>query len=200
MSKKRVSTSTADHLDELLAHQLDPAGPEYRVVRFRRHARRLAIPVLVLFALAAAVPYFAGSFPEEWQNLALYAGSALAFVVIVVAPFLSWLARTTTVTTKRIILRSGVFTRHRTELPIGQIRELKLKRGLIQRMFGSGDIVLQMAQSDPYVLKHVPLVKTNASALQELVEWHYSAAVWAGGGYGAGGYAAGDSPRQMSRA
>lgn len=161
-------------LDEVLSAPAHMQLGELKVLTFRRQARRLFWSALILIATSAALPFFAGSFLEDWQNWAVLAGAALIFLLFVLIPFFRWLSRTTVVTTKRVIVRSGVFVRSRTELPFTQIREVTVKRGLLQRMFGAGSVVLQAAGADPLVLVNVPRVKKTAAALQELIEWQYA--------------------------
>src|SRR5690349_6054394 len=94
-----------------------PAASVERVVaRVRRHARILILPVLLLVATAGAATYLLLTLPEVWQLIAV--GVVALFVVVLgcLLPFVSWLARRTTITTRRIILRSGVFARVRQEL------------------------------------------------------------------------------------
>lgn len=148
-------------------------SPEVKVIKFRTHARNLTWSVLVLIAIGALTPYFFGSFVEPWQNWALILGAVLLVLFLVIAPFFTWLARTSVVTTKRIILRRGFFTQHRAEVRLAQVREIKMKRGVVQRMWKTGDIVLQAGLSAPVVLRNVPGITEVAPVLQELVERQY---------------------------
>lgn len=174
MISKPPAGDVVQRLDEVLSAPAHMQLGELKVLTFRRQARRLFWSALILIATSAALPFFAGSFLEDWQNWAVLAGAALIFLLFVLIPFFRWLSRTTVVTTKRVIVRSGVFVRSRTELPFTQIREVTVKRGLLQRMFGAGSVVLQAAGADPLVLVNVPRVKKTAAALQELIEWQYA--------------------------
>ncbi|WP_244303249.1 PH domain-containing protein [Leucobacter coleopterorum] len=129
--------------------------PEIVVVRFRRHGSRLVLPVLVLVAVAAATGYWVGGLPNAWMNIAAAAGAALLALLFGIVPILIWLTRRTTITTRRIILRSGFFVRHRTEVMLARVREVKSSRTLAQRMRGSGDVVL-LHGIDRTVLSDVP--------------------------------------------
>lgn len=165
-------------LAEVMANPDLAAQVEVKVMRFRPHARRLFWSAAILIALSGAVPYFTNSFPEEWQNWAFLAGAGGALVFFVLGPFVSWLARTTTITTRRVIVRSGVFTQHRTEVLLAQVAELKLKRGLFQRMWGAGNIILQSTHGSQVVLRNVPSIGVVSQALQELVQWQHSLSRW----------------------
>ncbi|MEJ6489624.1 PH domain-containing protein [Leucobacter sp. USCH14] len=147
--------------------------PEVVVLRFRRHGRRLVLPVLVLVAIAGAAGYWVGTFVEGWMNL-LAAGGAVALALLLgVFPVLRWLTFRTTVTTRRVIQRHGVFSRHRSEVSFVRIREVRTRRTLAQRLFGSGDIDLHVG-AERSTIADVPGVAAAADALQELVERNYA--------------------------
>ncbi|HEY4153094.1 MAG TPA: PH domain-containing protein, partial [Pseudolysinimonas sp.] len=93
-----------------------PPSPESVVARLRPHARALFWPTVALLADIAAVAYFADSFPEQWMNLLLLAVGALLALLLFVFPVLRWLAQNDTITTRRIVIRSGVLVRSRQEL------------------------------------------------------------------------------------
>ncbi|MGO3833871.1 MAG: PH domain-containing protein [Microbacteriaceae bacterium] len=192
MSSKPPASDVAQRLDEVLAAPAHMQLGELKVLTLRRQARHLFWSALILIVTCGAVPLYAGSFNEEWKNLAVLGGGALVVLLFVLVPFFRWLGRTTVVTTKRVIVRSGVLSRDRSEVPFTQIRELTVKRGLFQRIFGAGNIVLQSAGADPFVLINVPRVKGVAQSLQELVEWQYASqqflAAQGGQGFGAPGY------------
>lgn len=145
------------------------AQPEVVVVRFRRHGRRLVLPALVLLVVAAVAGYWVGRFPESWMNLAAAAGAAAAGVLLGIVPILSWMAGRTTVTTRRVIVRSGLFVRHRSELALARVREVRQRRSLGQRLWGTGSIDL-LHGAERLVLRDVPGVSDTAEVLQELME------------------------------
>ena len=55
-------------------------------------------------------------------------------------PFLAWLTRRTTITTRRVIMRSGIFVRVRTEVLHNRGTEVTVRRTWGQSIFGSGDV------------------------------------------------------------
>ncbi|PRI11306.1 PH domain-containing protein [Leucobacter massiliensis] len=157
---------------------LGPAPPGYDqaemvVLRFRRHGHRLVPPVIALGVIAAAAGYWVGALPEAWMNVLAGVGAAVLALVLGVLPVLGWLARRTTVTTRRVILRRGLFAHHRTELGVGRVREVCTRRGPLQRLRGSGDIEL-LHGTESLRLDDVPGVAHIADALRELVERNYA--------------------------
>lgn len=146
--------------------------PEVVVLRFRRHGRRLVLPVVVLLVVAAASGYWIGALPETWMNLAAAAGAVLIALLLGVFPILAWLARRTTVTTRRVIVRGGFFVRHRSEVALSRVREVRSRRSIGQRMRGAGDIDLLFG-TERATLVDVPGVEEVVDALQELSERNY---------------------------
>lgn len=146
--------------------------PEVVVLRFRRHGRRLGPPVLALIVIAAAAGFWVGALPEPWMNAAAGLGAGLLALILGVLPVLGWLAHRTTVTTRRVIVRRGLFSRHRSEVPLSRVREVRSRRGLLQRMWAAGDIEL-LHGPERLRLSDVPGSEGVADALQELMERNY---------------------------
>ncbi|WP_449278265.1 PH domain-containing protein [Leucobacter sp. GX24907] len=158
-----------DALEELDA----PVRPEVVVLRLRRHGRRLVLPVLALFAIAIASGIWLGSFAQSWQNVLAAVGAGLALLLLVAFPLLFWSTERVSVTTRRVVLRRGVFVRYRSEVPLSRVREVRARRGIVQRMLGSGDIEI-MVGSDAILVPDVPGVEVVVDALQALIERNYT--------------------------
>ncbi len=172
MSPRRQPPASADVESALGPLPESYTRPELVLLRFRRHGRRLAFPVILLVALAGASGYWVGALPAPWMNLLAGGGAAVLGLLLGVLPVLAWLAHRTTVTTRRVIVRHGFFVRHRSEIPLARVREVRLRRGLLQRLCGAGDIdVLFGAES--LRLEDVPGSERVADALQELMERNY---------------------------
>ncbi|MFT4233003.1 MAG: PH domain-containing protein [Leucobacter sp.] len=145
---------------------------EVAVLRFRRHGRRLVPPVLVLIVLSAAAGYWVGALPELWMNLLAAFVALVLGLLLGVLPVLAWLAHRTTVTTRRVIVRQGLFVHERSELPLDRVREVRTRRGPLQRMRGAGDIEL-LHGAESLRLEDVPGAQDIADALRELMERNY---------------------------
>lgn len=145
--------------------------PAERVVaRLRRHARVLILPAVLLIVVAGATTFTMGFTTETWQSLAI-AGSAVVLVLFgCLLPFLGWLTRRTTITTRRIILRSGVFTRVRQEVLHSRGYEVSVRQNWVQSAFGSGDVRLEVGHEKPVVLRDLPRPHLVQSALHELAD------------------------------
>ncbi|MFA5607768.1 MAG: PH domain-containing protein [Leucobacter sp.] len=160
-------------LDALLGPPPAAYGrPEAVVLRVRRHGRRLILPVLVLFVIAGVAGYWVGALPELWMNLAAGAGTLVLALLFGIGPILAWLTRSVTITSHRVIFRRGVFVRHRSEVSLAKVREVRTRRNPAQRLWGSGSIDL-LVGVETIRIPDVPGVQLIADALQELVERNY---------------------------
>lgn len=154
---------------------------ESSVLGLRRHGRRLFLPVLLLVVLAAASGYFVGALPQSWMNWAAGLGAVAIALLLGIGPVLSWLTHRVTITTRRVIIRRGFFVHRRSEVPLSRVREVRSKRGPVQRLFGSGDIELLVGVDAPVLLRDVPNVILVVDALQELIEQDFRHSTSAGG-------------------
>ncbi|GAB2510733.1 membrane protein YdbS with pleckstrin-like domain [Paramicrobacterium agarici] len=154
------------------------------VARMHRHGRILVLPAIILIGVVGAVAYFFGSFREQWVNLVVLFSGIAAIVLFVLLPYFTWLNRRYTLTTRRVIVRQGFFVRTRNELLHSRGYTVTIKRGPLQAMSRSGDIVLTSGADKPIVLKDVPGANQVQNVLHDLIER-------AQGQLGYGGYAAG---------
>jgi len=146
------------------------ANPESVVARLRPHARVLFWPTVALIADAAAVSYFLGSFPEAWMNSALLIAGGLVALLAFVLPLLSWLGHNYTITTRRIVIRSGLLVRTRQELLHSRGYDIVVRRSGLQLLFRSGDVRINTGLEHPVVLHDIPDADLVQSALHDLME------------------------------
>jgi len=140
------------------------------VARLRPHARALVWPSVALLVIAGAVGYFYGSFTEPWQNAGVLVGAALATLLLWLLPLFSWLGRNYTITTRRIVLRSGFLVRVRQELLHSRGYDVTVRKNGLQSMFGCGDVQINTGLDHPVVLRDVPNANLVQAALHDLME------------------------------
>lgn len=153
------------------------AAPERVVARIRRHARVLLLPAVLLVAVAGAATYAVGVLDETWQVLAALAVAALLVLFGCLLPFLAWLTRRATITTRRVVIRHGVFSRVRQELLNSRATDVDVRAGWVQSMFGSGDVLINTGHDRVVVIKDAPRAELVQAALQELMDPASPAAV-----------------------
>jgi uncharacterized membrane protein YdbT with pleckstrin-like domain len=164
---------------------------EQVVARMHRNARVLFLPALLFIALGGGTVYLLGIAEETWQLAGGLVVAGLLFLFGVLVPFLFWLTRSYTLTTKRLIVRHGLFTRTRREVLHSRGYSITLKRGPLQTLLGSGTIVVDAGSDRPLVLADAPGALLVQSTLHELIERSQAS----GGGYGTGQQVPGGTTR-----
>jgi len=145
-------------------------APELLVAKFRGHARHLWWSALVLIAVAGVCGYFYCNLPAPLENWMLLTAAAGVVLFAVLLPYLAWWSRTYTITTRRVIARSGVFARRRRELAHARGYSIDLRSGILQRIWGAGNLTLSNGVEDPLRLVNVPSVNLVHEALVDQVE------------------------------
>jgi membrane protein YdbS with pleckstrin-like domain len=144
--------------------------PELRVARFRAHARKLFWSALVLIAVAGAVGYFYGNLREPFADWMLLTAAGVIVLLLVVLPFAAWWSRSYTVTTRRVIERSGMLGSRRSEISHMRGYTVQVRRGPLQRMWGAGTLVLTNGVDAPLRLRNIPNAELVHEVLVDQVE------------------------------
>jgi uncharacterized membrane protein YdbT with pleckstrin-like domain len=136
---------------------------EHVILSTRTHVKVLILPAVVLIVLAGLDGYLLslpdGQHAGTWRWIIGILGLVL-LVFFVVAPFLRWLLTTYTFTSRRLITRTGVFTRRGHDIPLNRISDISYEKGLIDRIFGCGTLVVSDASETGRVeLRDIPHVE-----------------------------------------
>ncbi|MBD3751913.1 MAG: PH domain-containing protein [Micrococcales bacterium] len=91
-------------------------------------------------------------------------------LVLVFLPFLAWRAHVYTITTRRVIERSGLFVTRRRELAHVRGYSVQMRRGPLQRLAGSGTLILSNGVDAPMRMTRVPQVALVHEVLIDQVE------------------------------
>jgi membrane protein YdbS with pleckstrin-like domain len=147
-----------------------PQPTEYVVARLRPHSRVLFWPSLALVGICAATGYFGGRFDVEWQNYVVL-GAAVALIVLLwLVPVLIWLGKRYVITSRRLVVRKGLFVRTRQELLHSRGYDLTVRKNSVQSAFRSGDVLINTGLDRPLVLWDVPSADLVQSTLHDLME------------------------------
>lgn len=148
-----------------------PSVPTERVVaRLRSNARVLFWSALVFIAIPGAAVYLFGVYSETWIRTLIVVLAVVVFLFLVLLPYVFWLNRRSTITTRRIIVRRGFFVRERREIFHSRGYHVALKRSWVQSAFRSGDLVITSGVEKPIILRDVPGADGVLETLQDLVE------------------------------
>lgn len=140
------------------------------MARTRRHARRLFWSALVVIAVAGAAGYFHGNLPAPFEDWMLIVAASVVVFLLAFLPFLAWWTHTYTITTRRVIERSGIFTRRARELSHVRGYAITERRGILQRMWRTGSLSLDDGMDRPLVIRDIPQVRLVHEVLVDQVE------------------------------
>ncbi len=146
------------------------AQAETVVARLRPHGRALFWPCVALVLVVATAGYFVDYFSESWAELAVLGVAVLLVLLLWLAPTVRWLSRNYTITTRRTIVRAGVFTRVRQELLHSRSYDVTVRRSGLQAVFRSGDVRINAGVEHSVALRDVPHADLVQAALHELID------------------------------
>ena len=140
------------------------------------HWRALFVPAIVMlitvfitvFLLSWIVSNISG-----WEFLRWFVIGAgiLILVLWAVVPFLRWLTTEYTFTDRRIIVRSGIVTRHGKDMPLSKVNNVSFFVPAMGRVLNYGELQIQSAgENDGLDIKDVPDVEDIQRKIYELIE------------------------------
>ena len=124
----------------------------------------------MLIAVAGAVGYFTGNLPAGFEDWQLWAAAGAVVLLLVLLPYLGWLAHTYTITTRRVVEQQGLLRRHRTEMGHTRGYTIAERRGPLQRMWGAGTLTLANGVDRPLRMADIPSVRLVHEVLADQVE------------------------------
>ena len=145
------------------------------VLHMRTHWKALVLPVVVLVVTVGLASYAMAAMPasgyREWTRLAVLALAAVAVARWSVWPYLRWLTSTFTLTTHRLVTRSGVFARQGRDMPLARVNDVSFSHTFVERMLACGTVVVESAgERGQLVLTDVPRVGYVQRELYRVVE------------------------------
>lgn len=145
---------------------------EVVVRHMHTHIKTLLPAIIVesILVITAAV----GSFyvPENaryWALPTIWIAVLLLSIPLILVPWIKWITTTYTVTTKRVITRTGVIKRSGHDLPLTRISDIQIEKDFDDRIFGCGTLALQTSADDPLLLRDVPKVETVQVEISNLL-------------------------------
>jgi uncharacterized membrane protein YdbT with pleckstrin-like domain len=139
------------------------AEGEELVLHKHPHWKMLVLPVLSLVLVVAVASFLAAlARDRSWAHVAWIALSAVAVVVVLrwtVGPVLRWRTTHFVLTDRRVLVREGLFTRTGIDIPMTRINSVQFRHGLVDRVLGTGTLVIESASDEPLEFDDVPQVE-----------------------------------------
>lgn len=152
------------------------ADEEELLLHHHPHWKMLILPA-VTFIVATAVAGFgigvASARLDGTSSTVVIIVIAALWAVVVgwrcVAPLISWKCTHFIVTDRRVLIRQGVITHSGIDIPMGRISNVQFRHGLLDRMLGTGTLIIASASDDPLEFDDIPRVQRVHSLLYQQV-------------------------------
>ena len=126
------------------------------MLRLHPHVKTLigpmSVAVLMVVAVLIAEVLIPSGSVSTVIRLVLAAVAILALMLWLIVPVLRWRTTTYELTTRRMRVRSGIVTRHGRDIPLARINDVSFEKGLLDRLLGSGRLVVESAGEHGQIL------------------------------------------------
>jgi uncharacterized membrane protein YdbT with pleckstrin-like domain len=139
------------------------------------HWKALVVPTLLAPVIVFVATYGAGKIPEGGNQGKLRAAvallAAIAFVWLVVAPYVKWLTTHFVLTTRRVLMREGLIARKGRDIPIFRINDVTFEHTVLERILGAGTLVVESAgERGQVTLSDIPHVEDVQRQIYTLID------------------------------
>jgi len=125
------------------------ADDETLVLSLRPHVKVLLGPVLVLLVVSPVAALLIGMMPSGFAQLWLRWAVAVVAALILLRwtfwPFVVWWNTVYAVTTRRLVIREGVFAREGHDMPLTRLNDVSFSHTFVERLLGCGTLVVESA-------------------------------------------------------
>jgi len=146
------------------------AAGENVVFHTRAHWKAIVLPVLVLLIVGVGASWLVNKTDLLWLQWTIVVIAAIVLIIGTLVPILNWSSSTDTLTTHRLISREGIIRRVRRDIPLDRVHAVNRDRSFIDRILGSGTLIVQSAGADSdVVLENIPRLKQRHMQIQEIL-------------------------------
>lgn len=141
------------------------------VLELHPHWKVLVAPVLQLLVILAAVGFLLALVDPGWQRWTVIGVGVALVLALVGVPVLRWRTTTFVITSKRVVMRSGILTRTGRDVPLNRINDVSFHHNVLERMLRCGTLTVESAgERGQVVLEDIPRVSEVQHKLYELAE------------------------------
>ena len=158
-----------------MGHDRSLAVGEESVEILHPHWKTLVGPIAAAVVVVAALLVGEALIPGgKWAVIGRLVMAVIAIALLMwwlMVPLLMWRTTVYEVTTRRMRLRDGIFTRNGRDIPLSRITDVSFRKGVLDRLVGSGTLVVESAgEHGELALTAIPHVERISSLLFQLVE------------------------------
>lgn len=166
------------------------ADDEDVVLDLHSHWKELIVPILLVPVVCGVASYVAFILPDDSARTPLrYAIAVVAILLLAkfsLWPYVKWQTTRYVLTTRRIVIRQGVFGRSGRDIPLTRVNDVSFRHSFIERLLRCGTLTIESAgEHGQVVLPEVPTVEIVQREVYKRVEaevrrmggpWHEQAA------------------------
>ena len=119
----------------------------------------LSPPAAASIVLVLILNWDVSSLTRWILEIALGVAWLLVFVWWTIAPLIRWATTHFAITNRRLIFRTGVFTKTGIDIPLARINSVQFRHELVDRMFGTGTLIVESASDEPLEFDDIPRVE-----------------------------------------
>ncbi len=151
------------------------APQEHLLLHRHPHWKTIALAILVGVIATAAAAYLVylllnADVASPWAailGIALTAAWVAAISWWTFAPLIRWGTTHFAITNRRLMFRTGVFTKTGIDIPLARINSVQFRHDLNDRIFGTGTLIVESASDEPLEFDNIPHVKKVHSMLYD---------------------------------
>jgi uncharacterized membrane protein YdbT with pleckstrin-like domain len=151
------------------------AEDEQVVLDLHPHWKRLLVPALLVPVVVGVATYLLFVLPDGSTRTPLQ-WTVIGLAVIVLArfsvwPFVGWQTTNYVLTTRRVVIRRGVFARSGRDIPLTRVNDVSFEHSLLDRLLRCGTLTIESAgERGQVVLPEVPDVELVQREVYRCVE------------------------------
>jgi uncharacterized membrane protein YdbT with pleckstrin-like domain len=141
------------------------------------HWKVLLVPVLIAVVTVFAASFGMAKAPEGDSRgivrLVILVVAVVLIAAFTIAPVVRWRTTHFLLTTKRVVMRSGIFARSGRDIPLFRVNDVTFSHTVWERLFGAGTLTVESAgERGQVTLADIPRVEDVQRELYRLVEMH----------------------------
>lgn len=152
------------------------AEDEEIILDLHAHWKQLVVPILLVPVVVGLASY--GVFSIDGDSDAkkilrwvIIGAAVLLLLRFSLWPYLKWQTTRYVLTTRRVIIRSGVFGRTGRDIPLVRVNDVSFRHNLFERMLRCGTLTIESAgEHGQEVLRNVPKVEQVQREIYRAVE------------------------------
>ena len=151
------------------------ADDEDVVLDLHPHWKQLVVPLLLIPVVCGVASYVAFILPDDAARTPLRWAIAVVALLLLLRfslwPYLTWQTTHYVLTTRRVVIRKGVFGRSGRDIPLTRVNDVSFGHTLFERLLRCGTLTIESAgEHGQVVLPEVPQVELVQREVYKRVE------------------------------